>query len=1647
MNAMYKTIIRSKIAQAGLLFFLIFLSTEINAQLTQNFSSSTFPPSGWSLYNDPSYTPQMTKRSASVNGYSSTAGTGAVYVDFWNAPIGTKDSLITQTLNATLGGDTLIFDHVHATASGWTVHDSMGIYTSTNNGVTWNWLIGLVGDPSNINCQTCLSTMPGNLTYEMLAPNASDWKTKKYALPVNTNRILFVFHSHYGENLFMDNIIVTRNLPMVYSDAVAVQVADTVFQGMTNAAIINAQVLANNSANPLPVTAIYASTSGTTTTSDITKAKLYYSGTSGGFNPSTATLLATVNNPSGNFAFTGFSQTLSGPVSNFWITYDITSSAAIGDVLDATFDSLKVNGQTKVPSIKNPSGSRYIQSYFNYRYCQFGVTYSGSYLIGPSRVTFGSIDNVTGDFDKVTSYSNMINTMYKADSALITVKGGPGNGEQTAVYVDWNNSGSYENPAEEVLYSAGSSIAPTVTTGWIKVPCNATAGYHRMRVVSDWYAAARVDPCSTKQYGEGEEYTIEVLDQPTPIAQFTNVDTFYTNGVVNFTNTSIGIGNTYQWDYQNDGTYDATTKNGSFQYTTNGTKTIKLKLTNTGCNGISKDSTTRTVVIVTPPAAPTVNFISDKNVVSTTDVVTFFDLSSYGPGSWSWTISPTTVGGVAAYYYVNGTTSSSQNPQVQFVGYGKYTVSLTATNVIGSGTATRPYYINCVRSVNMCGTTTTTTDLAGFLYDDGGKNGNYTAVHDCSLLIKPDCASQVSLKFKMFDMSPYQTPGGDWIKVYDGADASGLPLHNAIGWPAGIQNIAGDIQWLPPTLVANSGKMYIQYHTDGAFQNAGFEAEWSTTTTIGTTPPVASFSVPDTIYTGVNNTYTATAVGTGYTFDWDFNNDGIYDGSGPSVTYTYTTAMTTTVKLLVSSCTGQTTLTKNVVILTPTLKPVAIITTAFNNGTPNDVFQLIDASRNGPSSWTWTITPGTFNYVNNTSANSQNPQVKFTQTGNYTVKLVASNAFGSDSVTQSNYLKVYYYCIPNVNTMNADIGISNVSFGSINNTSPQGVTGYTDYSDIGTVTLERGGSYSITIKRTTNQNPINRKVWIDLNGNGNFTDAGETVLQEAGSSTLSYTSSFTVPATATLGVSRLRVGVNAASLPNLGCGANYFGEFEDYRIVISKDLTKPVISLTGGDTVYTEVGRVFTDPGAVATDNVTSPQTYTATYNGFTNATAMPATGTFTISYDATDAEGNMALTKTRWVIVTPDTTRPVIVLNGSDSVSIAVGSTYTDAGATATDFYFGPVTPTMSGLVNTAVVGLYTVTFTATDSHGNAAVPKVRRVYVTDNTAPVITVLGANPFYWDVKRHPFADPGTTVTDNYSTGLKVTSTTFNLDSLGTYTVVYTAVDASGNQAIPKTRTVIVQDTMKPVLTFKTGTDIYLIDVLKFTVVPEPGFTVSDNYYSASQITVSKSGTVDLNKIGNYPVVYTVVDGSGNTSVYTRIYMVVDREKPVITLKGSSIQNVYRWKIYNDSGATVTDNYYSGLTPIVSGQVDVNLAGVYYLTFNVTDGSGNKADEVIRIVNVLERFDGMNGNKQENTFNIYPNPNTGKFTLDVQLNGSVNATVVVTDMLGNKVKELSKDKFATGKYDFNLNDLAAGNYILQLITDKETISRKLTIVKQ
>jgi hypothetical protein len=68
------------------------------------------------------------------------------------------------------------------------------------------------------------------------------------------------------------------------------------------------------------------------------------------------------------------------------------------------------------------------------------------------------------------------------------------------------------------------------------------------------------------------------------------------------------------------------------------------------------------------------------------------------------------------------------------------------------------------------------------------------------------------------------------------------------------------------------------------------------------------------------------------------------------------------------------------------------------------------------------------------------------------------------------------------------------------------------------------------------------------------------------------------------------------------------------------------------------------------------------------------------------------------------DSIKPVVTLKGNAFDTVFVNSTYVDSGATALDNIDGDITSKIVkvGTVNTAVLGNYTLTYSATDSWGN---------------------------------------------------------------------------------------------------------------------------------------------------------------------------------------------------------------------------------------------------------------------------------------------------------------------------------------------------------
>jgi len=183
------------------------------------------------------------------------------------------------------------------------------------------------------------------------------------------------------------------------------------------------------------------------------------------------------------------------------------------------------------------------------------------------------------------------------------------------------------------------------------------------------------------------------------------------------------------------------------------------------------------------------------------------------------------------------------------------------------------------------------------------------------------------------------------------------------------------------------------------------------------------------------------------------------------------------------------------------------------------------------------------------TVNSLSPSITYS----FTVR--AKDAAGNIS-TASNTATVttlagstVTYCAATA-TNTADERIGNVTFGSINNTST-GTAGYENFTSISTnVTRGTANTISITPVWTSTKYNEAYAVYIDYNRDGDFTDSGELAWTRAGSQTTPVTGSITIPATASLGSTRMRVMMQYSSIPSSSCGSYTYGQVEDYTLNI-----------------------------------------------------------------------------------------------------------------------------------------------------------------------------------------------------------------------------------------------------------------------------------------------------------------------------------------------------------------------------------------------------------------------------------------------------------------------------------------------------------------
>lgn len=255
--------------------------------------------------------------------------------------------------------------------------------------------------------------------------------------------------------------------------------------------------------------------------------------------------------------------------------------------------------------------------------------------------------------------------------------------------------------------------------------------------------------------------------------------------------------------------------------------------------------------------------------------------------------------------------------------------------------------------------------------------------------------------------------------------------------------------------------------------------------------------------------------------------------------------------------------------------------------------------------------------------------------------------------------------------------------------------------------------------------------------------------------------------------------------------------------------------------------------------------------------------------------------------------------------------------------------------------------------------------------------------------------------DNADTDINVTidSSKVNFDVPGQYRVDVTAADSSGNKTESYFTVTVENEKVKPQI---TGTKNYTLEqgALKPNYMDE--VLASDNRDGniTSQVIVNDSA-VDYNKIGSYPVVYTVKDAALNeTSVTITVQIVIETVLPEllgieeIHIALNSTNSNYLANI------TANDNLDGDITDQIvvdSSLVDLTVLGSYKITYRVSDSSGNEKI-VESIVHVKDMTAPVISGSRNLTFEVFSQPNFlwKEITVVDDIDGDLLSQIIIDD---------------------------------------------------
>jgi hypothetical protein len=583
---------------------------------------------------------------------------------------------------------------------------------------------------------------------------------------------------------------------------------------------------------------------------------------------------------------------------------------------------------------------------------------------------------------------------------------------------------------------------------------------------------------------------------------------------------------------------------------------------------------------------------------------------------------------------------------------------------------------------------------------------------------------------------------------------------------------------------------------------------------------------------------------------------------------------------------------------------------------------------------------------------------------------------------------------------------------------------------------------------------MDRKVWIDFNMDGLFTN-DELVMNELNAQNLIKRDTVTVSTNQPLGTTRMRIGVTYAGT-QLNSSVTFLGLFKDFVVNFPQDTIRPMANLRGGATVFAEINKTYNDSGITAMDNIEGNISAKYEIIGSVDNTKV---GPNYLKYIVRDLYGNVSDTLYRTVFVILNQTGPSIQLAGSNYIYVEVYNRYNEPGFAAKDNNGNSITNQVivTSTVDTAKLGLYGINYTVIDAFGLSAAAG-RAVQVGDTTRPTITPL-SSPYIHQVGTAINLPGIVRLRDNFWSKDFITLTVqgiVNVNQVGSYFVIYNALDNSGNIGNQVVLEVRVQDTKAPEVTLSGANPLTWNVKIPFV---DPGFSAKDNFWPANTVVVIKKGTVNVNLIGDYTIWYVATDPSGNKDSVSRLVRVRDIEKPIIDLLNINTVNLARWKEYNDLPVAIVDNYDSDSSIrankgfVVTSNLPFNgtkywgdAPGLYSMRYRATDLSGNQSDEFVRTVNVLNEGPASVSEVMniEALMSVYPNPTSGRIYFRLVERLPENASIGVYDMLGKSMLQSEINGNILQEQELNLGIIPSGVYLLKVKTGDKVYMKKIQV---